>query len=158
MSKMIIVRGLPGSGKSSLAYTLWCRFENAYLNYRGKKAVILSTDEVVTASDVYLWSPRTIAASHKMNQEKCRTACERGLNVIVDNTNITLKEMQPYIDIAEEFNYEFKIKEPDTWWRYNIEECHRRNGHDVPLEVVQNMSHRWQHTDKIMEKVNVGQS
>lgn len=104
------MRGWAGSGKSTLAETIVkvC-----------KGSVIYSTDEFWMKNGVYNYVPSRIVEAHCWNQERVQQAVQKQLqdlkpnaydglqhlpHIIVDNTNITLQQCQPYIDIAHSFN------------------------------------------------------
>jgi predicted kinase len=127
---MFIMVGVPGSGKSHKAREI----------QQEQGGLILSTDSIFESTDGttshYLWTPNVLGAAHQVNQEKTRVALSRGLSVIIDNTNITPKQRQPYIVLADSFNIKWEIVEPDTPWRYNAEECAKRNSHGVPLASI----------------------
>lgn len=144
MVKMLVIRGLPGSSKSTLASSL-----NESL-----KGIILSTDSVLCDSNgTYLFSPDYMGLAHSLNTAKCKEVCRRGLNVIIDNTNTTTKEVQPYYDIAMEYGYDFEMVIPSTDWAFDVEECFKRNTHNVPFETIQRMRNRFESNDKVLAKL-----
>ena len=60
-------------------------------------------------------------------------------NIIVDNTNITQKQAQPYIDLAKKYGYNVTIIRITT----SIDICKQRNAQrpkdrQVPEEVIDN--------------------
>jgi predicted kinase len=141
------MRGLPGSGKSTHVKEQIRGLPNKY--------VVLSTDDVVSANGVYLWSPEMIKESHHVNQIKCKTAMKKGIEyIVIDNTNTTWNEIQPYVQLAKECKYSVDIFEPKTDWKFNSEECFKRNTHQVPLKSIESMLRRWESTEDIKEKVN----
>lgn len=120
--------GVPGSGKSHVA------------NSFPEPKVVLSTDDVFTSGEHYLWTPDGLGIAHKLNQLKCYEACRRGIPlVIIDNCNIREEHRKPYIEIAAEFGYSVEIVEPNTEWKYDAEQCFARNTHSVPLSTIQKM-------------------
>lgn len=145
MSKMILIRGLPGSGKSTFAKEL-AETENA---------VILSTDDIISANNYYIFSPDYLGLAHTLNQAKAEEYCKRGRNIIIDNTNITTREVQPYFDIANKYKYEFELQEMNLEWSWNIDECFKRNRHSVPLEVIKRMKNRYQSNHKVIQNLKV---
>lgn len=147
MKKMIIMRGLPGSGKTYKANSL------GYL--QPYQVVYLSTDKLLMGGpNHYLFSAEYLGLAHKLNQLKALEACKRGLNfIIIDNTNTTYNEILPYAVSAMDSDYELIITEPNTDWAKDPEECFKRNTHNVPLEVIQNMLNKFEPTDSILEKL-----
>uniref|UniRef100_A0A8C9UCF7 NEDD4 binding protein 2 like 1 n=1 Tax=Serinus canaria TaxID=9135 RepID=A0A8C9UCF7_SERCA len=65
--------------------------------------------------------------------------------VIIDNTNIHAWEMKPYVMMAHENRYEVTFQEPDTPWKFNVQELARRNIHHVPREKIQRMKDQYEH-------------
>jgi predicted kinase len=73
---------------------------------------------------------------------------EKGISpIVVDNTNISYDEIKPCLKLANEFNYEVSYAEPDTAWKFDVDELTKRNSHGVPREVIQRMVDRWQPTE-----------
>lgn len=144
---MVIMRGLPGSGKSYRANQLIQGIEEG--------SVICSTDYIwETKPFGYFWIPEFVGVAHKINQAKAREACKKGFGaVIIDNTNTTFKEIEPYLEIAKENGYVVGIVEPETEWAFDVEECEIRNSHGVPLEVIKKMKDRFEPTDAVFSKI-----
>ena len=95
---LIILRGIPGSGKSTVADIL----AEGVFNH----TICCADDYFTNDEGVYNWYPSGIKKAHEASQLKCREAMERGESrVIVANTNTTEKEMKPYNDMANEFGY-----------------------------------------------------
>nr|XP_058898179.1 NEDD4-binding protein 2-like 1 isoform X1 [Kogia breviceps] len=46
---------------------------------------------------------------------------------------------------ALENNYEVIFREPDTRWKFNVQELARRNIHGVPREKIHRMKERYEH-------------
>nr|KAF6428120.1 NEDD4 binding protein 2 like 1 [Rousettus aegyptiacus] len=65
--------------------------------------------------------------------------------VIIDNTNLHAWEMKPYVVMALENNYEVIFREPETRWKFNVQELARRNIHGVPREKIHRMKERYEH-------------
>lgn len=120
---LILVRGIPGSGKSSLAGLL--------------TKAICCADDYVTYNGVYMWKPETIGASHAWCQRKCRRYMQIGASrIAVANTTTTEKEMQPYLDMAQEFGY--------IVFSVIVENRHSGvNTHNVPEATLEKMRERF---------------
>ena len=86
---LTIMRGVPGSGKSTKAKALG--------------GFVLSTDDFfMTAEDnpKYLFNPKQLGAAHAWNQNRARDAMTAGIeHVIVDNTNRRVMEFERYMRI-----------------------------------------------------------
>nr|XP_015197358.1 PREDICTED: NEDD4-binding protein 2-like 1 [Lepisosteus oculatus] len=117
--QMYILRGLPGSGKSTLARQI----KNTHGN-----ASIFSTDDFFRdRNGEYKFKAYLLKTAHKWNQKRAREALENGESpVIIDNTNIHLWEMKPYVEMALEFGYYVNFKEPETSWKNNVYKLQRQ--------------------------------
>jgi predicted kinase len=99
---LIILRGCPGSGKSTVAEIL------AVLGDLDKviTAPICCADDYHMVDGEYKWDPKNIGAAHKACKDKCEKALSEGVErVIVANTNTSEKEINPYIKLAEKYGY-----------------------------------------------------
>ncbi|KAM9320679.1 NEDD4-binding protein 2-like 1 [Gastrophryne carolinensis] len=136
-----LLRGLPGSGKTSLA-RVKVRFKRDF-----PAAVVLSTDDYFLEEDgTYSYDPDLLREAHRWNQKRARKAMSRGKTpIIIDNTNIVAWHMQPYASMALENAYQVIFLEPDTHWKFNVRELARRNSHGVPREKIQRMKDAYEH-------------
>ena len=130
---LVIMRGLPGSGKSTLARKIAINV-----------AIVLSTDDFfIHRNGKYMFQPYRIAEAHEWNQRRTKTYLRNQKSVIIDNTNLELWEMQPYVRMAYEFNYKVEFLEPDTYWKYDPRELERRTTHGVPRYKIEEMLTRF---------------
>ncbi|KAM9192737.1 NEDD4-binding protein 2-like 1 isoform 1-T1 [Dugong dugon] len=135
---LYLLRGLPGSGKTTLARQLQLDFP---------RAVIFSTDDFFSQEDgTYEFNPDFLEEAHKWNQKRARKAMRNGVSpIIIDNTNLQAWEMKPYALMALENNYEVLFREPATRWKFNVPELARRNIHGVPREKIHRMKEQYEH-------------
>jgi len=134
--RMIIMRGISGSGKSTLAKQI------------SQGGIILSTDEFFMVNGSYQFDRSLLGKAHNWNQERARQALNKGISpIVIDNTNTTWREIQPYFSMAKDHGYDVSFAEPDTPWKFDAKELAKRNTHGVPAEVIQNMIDRWQPTE-----------
>ena len=92
MKTLIILRGIPGSGKTSFA------------SFLGK--AVCCADDYFVHDGEYKWKAEDIGKAHGWCQRKCRRFMKAQLEqIVVANTNTTEREMQPYMDLARQFGY-----------------------------------------------------
>lgn len=132
MKKLIILRGLPGSGKST------------WVKRYAQDAVVCSADHYFIKSGEYSFSPKELTQAHQACQTHCKEAMAQGKFVVVDNTNISRWEFEPYVKLAKEYNYSVIYI---TVGGRSDRECRvyaARNSHGVPLEAIRRMASRWE--------------
>ena len=149
--KLVILRGCPGSGKSSLAKDLQREY--------GDRCVVQSTDnyfmKFVDERPTYCFDPNLLHRYHTKNLQHStiNMASEACQVVVIDNTNTTFKEMKPYVLVALILGLDIEIKEPNTPWKFDAEELFKKNTHGVPLESIQKMLKRWEKTEDCYKKI-----
>lgn len=141
MPELIIMTGLPGSGKSTRAKEIL---------FETPSSVIISTDDYWTIGQHYCFDQTRIGEAHKWNQWRCEQVMKKELNAIVDNTNLTLKDFKPYIDLGIKYKYNIRIEESLSRWKDNVKACYVLNTHNVPWEVMQAMKNR----QRTLEQLN----
>lgn len=122
---LILIRGLPGSGKSTLA--------KKFIGYYH-----LEADQYFMHKGEYGFNPRKIKDAHQWCQQATRTFLEAGGNVVVSNTFTQKWELEPYLELATEFNIIPTILEV----KGNFQ-----NIHGVPDEIIEKMKSRWESLD-----------
>jgi len=130
-----LMRGLPGSGKSTKAKEL-----------AGENPNIFSTDDFFVNQDTgkYEFNPKMLGKNHSLNVQRTGKAMQDGITpIVVDNTNVRFFEMKNYVKLAQYYGYEVEFHEPDTSWAWDSEELANRNTHGVPLEAIQRMNDKW---------------
>lgn len=137
--ELIIMRGIPGAGKSTKAKSL----------VGGGK--IHSTDDVIEAGGDYReffakmiaskdFSP--LSRAHSTNLKNAIESMKAGVTpVIIDNTNIKQNEPKAYVKAALELGYaDNNIKFVDIGTAgVEAEELAKRNAHGVPLDKIEAM-------------------
>ncbi|KAJ7320248.1 hypothetical protein JRQ81_019759 [Phrynocephalus forsythii] len=135
---LIFLRGLPGSGKTTLSHVLLGQ---------SRDGIVFSTDDYFCQNNG-CWSYDTaqLGAAHDWNQKRAKQAMDQGTSpIIIDNTNTQAWEMKPYVEVALEKGYQVEFHEPDTWWKFNPEELERRNKHGVSREKIVQMLERYEY-------------
>ncbi|NXY64638.1 N4BP2 protein, partial [Callaeas wilsoni] len=133
---LVLLRGVPGSGKSYLARNL---LED------NPGGIILSTDDYFYKHGQYHYDPDCLGEAHDWNRKRAKEAFEMRISpIIIDNTNIQAWEMKPYVTLAQQFKYKVMFREPDTWWKFKPKELERRNIHGVSKEKIKRMLERYE--------------
>ena len=131
---MVILRGLPGSGKSYLAKKLKSHFHG----------FIASADDYFMRNGDYTFNPDQLSDAHKFCREKVEAAArDHKPLIIVDNTNLEAWEMLPYVKIALDHRYHIVLLEPPTEWKYKPSQCAYYNRHGVPLDKISRQNERF---------------
>ena len=144
--EFILMRGCPGSGKSTKAKQLVGNGQ------------ICSTDDYWCMNDEneYRFNIHKLGEAHKWNQRRSLEALKAGVPiVIIDNTNTTIKELRSYsehIKLAAQLGYTVRIEEPETAWRFDLEELLKKGTHNVPRKTVQAMIDRYE-KDVLLEDI-----
>ena len=122
---IFLIRGLPGSGKSTAARRI---AENW-------GCLHLEADMFFTRGGVYNFNRTRIKEAHSWCLETYRGAVLRGMDVVVSNTFCQAWEIAPYLQIAAEFRQDWKIYV-----------CKREGDsiHHIPEEAINRMKERWQ--------------
>lgn len=105
--QLIIIRGLPGTGKSTLAQKIIDS-----LKYSNVDRYIHAEADMFFVGDdgVYRFDPSKLDLAHISCQLSVNDGMENGIDcIIVSNTFTTADEIQPYLDLAEEYGYAVKV-------------------------------------------------
>lgn len=130
-----MLRGVSGSGKSTLSKKLTQKAAKESLSW-----IICSADDFFIKDNKYSWSGSFISNAHMWCKGNTFKAMFDEIDVIiVDNTAIDEWTYYEYIDNAIKHGYEWEIKEPTTEWKYNVEECSKRNAHGVGQATITKM-------------------
>lgn len=127
MPTLYIIRGIPGSGKTTFAE----RLRTAGLFQRYWEA-----DDFMKENGVYKFDPARLAYCHRCCQQEVEADMQIGCNVAVSNTSTTEKELQPYLDLAAKYNY--------TIVSLIVENRHgNKSVHGVPDDKLEQMRNRF---------------
>lgn len=141
---LILMRGWPGSGKSTAAQKIKNFFK--LLNYNVK---IFSTDDyfINEKTGEYEFNSAFLKRAHQWNQYRTKKAMEKHTDVIIiDNTNLKLWEMKPYLEMAIEYGY--SVYEYVCSGNY-------QNIHGVPKEKIEQMKNSLEKSNLIPLKMIV---
>ncbi|XP_034481675.1 uncharacterized protein LOC117787295 isoform X2 [Drosophila innubila] len=140
---MIIMRGAPGSGKSTLAKSLLQ--QSRLLDQYTHQDFVFSSDDYFLTRRGYEFNPTLLPDAHEWNKRRVNQKAVSGWSpIIVDNTNMMIWEMLPYVQIAVQHGYILELLEPQTNWCKSAGKLAQRNTHQVPKESIQRMLDRYE--------------
>jgi len=127
MPTLYLIRGIPGSGKSSIAENM-IKFGMADFHFEA--------DQFFVTDYGYEFAPGLIGQAHQHYQWKTENALSDGYNVAVSNTSTTEKEVQVYQKIALQAGAKFVS--------IIVENRHEGvNVHNVPEDKITQMKNRF---------------
>lgn len=122
-ARLVLIRGLPGSGKSTIAKML-------------DGFVHLEADMFFTKENgEYIYEREKIKAAHEWCQAQAFSLLSLGGSVVVSNTFTRHREMAPYFEIADALGIKPSVI---------VATGNFKNVHDVPDEVIAKMRERWE--------------
>ncbi|KAB1267751.1 NEDD4-binding protein 2-like 2 [Camelus dromedarius] len=125
---LILLRGLPGSGKTTLSRYHTVDDDNLFriLLGQSRDGIVFSTDDYFHHQDGYRYNVNQLGDAHDWNQNRAKQAINQGRSpVIIDNTNTQAWEMKPYVEMAIGKGYRVEFHEPETWWKFDPEELEK---------------------------------
>ena len=132
---LILVRGLPGSGKSTFAQTfaLTCTAANQTV------AGPFEADQffINKETNVYEFDAALLGHAHGLCFRNTEDAMQKATStVIVSNTFTTQRELKPYLELAAKYNYQVTS--------LVVENRHGNSSvHNVPDEALDKMQNRF---------------
>jgi predicted kinase len=126
-TQLILLRGLPGSGKSTFAKLL--------LNMSREKIVHYEADMYFETNGGYHFDPTKLSDAHQWCLQATSNTLLAGVSVIVSNTFTRLMELQPYLNLAKRYNVPVTV--------LHVEGNHG-SIHNVPEQTMRKMAARWE--------------
>lgn len=117
-NEIVLIRGLPGSGKSTMA-----RGMEGFLHFEA--------DKFLEIDGVYVYDASKVSGAHDLCVASAKDALEHGINVVVSNTFAKLWELQRYVALG----FQFRVIEMHGQWL---------NIHGVPADKIAFMETGWQ--------------
>ncbi|TMW59356.1 hypothetical protein Poli38472_004425 [Pythium oligandrum] len=143
--QVVILRGIPGSGKSSLGREI-----SMICQIRGVGCTICSADPQFETPRGYVFDPQKLSLAHDSCKERFQHALtnESTAIVVVDNTNTQRWEYEPYEILASESGCGLQILEMRCSNLLTSIRMAQRNSHGVAVVKVMAMFTRWEHDDR----------
>lgn len=114
MPKLIIMQGLPASGKSTRAQEILQQSGNS---------VRINKDLLRTMLHFNKWSGPNESLTREASRTLAKTFLAMGKNVVIDDTNLNLGTLQSWKDLAKECNATHTIERIDT----DVKTCLKRD-------------------------------
>lgn len=136
--RAVILRGIPGAGKSTLAAEL------ARESGLAREACVFSTDRLFDELHGGEFSALLLNRLHQINLTRFIHAAARHMPLIVcDNTNTEPWEYSAYEAAARAMGYAIEVRVVGAPWNQaEVELCATRNLRRVPAEIVRAMAAR----------------
>lgn len=119
MPEIVLIRGVPGSGKTTKAKTEYPDHE------------LIEADQFFMREGDYCYDRSKIKEAHAWCQNTAKWWLKRGRDVVVANTFTRVREMQPYLDMG------YPVRVIEATGNYD-------NVHGVPPEIVEQMRERFE--------------
>lgn len=120
--KLILIRGLPGSGTSTLAKTYKMDHFEADMYF-------------ISSRGEYVFQPEKLKQAHAWCRYKTGQSLANQRSVVVSNTFVRLWEMKSYEKLANKYGAKLEIIECKGEYS---------NIHGVPEKTIETMKSRWQ--------------
>uniref|UniRef100_A0A1I8NVI5 NEDD4-binding protein 2-like 1 n=1 Tax=Stomoxys calcitrans TaxID=35570 RepID=A0A1I8NVI5_STOCA len=146
---LILMRGPPGVGKTYTAHEIVKTFVDLQSPFDHIEDFIFSADDYFyNSKGVYRYNVKYLSEAHEFNQNRVREKAMSGFSpIIVDNTNLKLWEMMPYVKYAVQNGYTIEIVEPKPSWSKCAGKLAQRNIHGVAAEKIRTMMDKYEKGD-----------
>ena len=131
---IFLIRGLPGSGKSTRARLIQTINSYPIDHYEA--------DQYFYRDGVYAFNPAKLQRAHAKCFEKFCDSVEQKRSVCVSNTFTTYVELQPYLEFGHKHGEHIAVVEMQTQYQ---------SIHGVPEATMQKMRARWMDVQVVIE-------
>lgn len=140
MRKLIILSGVEGSGKQTLASKIIADYPMKNYSYH-------SADQHFTSgtgeNTRYNFNPKGLKRAHAQCMYTAIKSCEAGNGlVIIGNTNTTAEEISPYVLLGAAFGYSVELITIMCHDMDDVQAACARGKHKVPFQSVLQMHQR----------------
>jgi predicted kinase len=119
--KLLVLRGLPGSGKSAYAKNLMAGHQDKYKR--------INRDSLRDLLDNGVWSRVREKSIKKAEKALAELYLDTICTVIIDDTNLSESAMTMWQDFAKQHGVEMEVKD---FTHVSVEECIKRDKHRSP--------------------------
>lgn len=140
---LLLIRGLPGSGKSTAAARIAAAYGAAHL-----EADAWFVDDM----GVYRFKKKGLPAAHRQCKEEAAASLGAGRNVIVANCTETLARAKQYASLARDAEVPVLVADAPAAW--DVETCLQRNVHGVDAKAIRKKAARAVETPALVAKLS----
>jgi uridine kinase len=134
--RLVLVRGLPGFGKSTFANHI---LEHCY------DAIHIEADQYFSSFGDYRFDATKLHQAHNWCINTAHILLREGKSVIVSNTFTKFSEIKPYVDYAKLMRHDIEL--------YTMAKEYG-SIHNVPELTMDNMRSRFESHESLVQKIN----